>query len=415
MNYAVVNNANKELDAVSLKTIAQSNHLNWLTQVRGVAAIYVLCHHAVRQVIVAGEHAHDPFYRLIQLLTSYGHYAVDVFIVLSGYCLMLPLIKKGVFGSSINFYIRRAVRIILPYYGALALTLILIYFFGTGLQESTWAKHSLPVSFESVWKHLLLIHQWFPHTQNNINGAFWSVGVEFQIYLFFPLFYYAGHKIGFLNTFYMITVVAYALWGITYYFNIFNPSENGVSIYYCVLFFMGVMAARYAHQENKIYPALLLTKYPRVTMLLAVSGIIGLAGLSFIISYINPVLTIPLQIQSFFVGLFVAVLFFLKGCNSIEFTYLNHSATLKCLERVGVLGFSVYLLHDPVVSIVWSYLVLPTQLPFYWLQAVVEIVLGLIISIGVASVFYKYIELPCHQLSKTLAGVFTINPMRFTQ
>jgi len=195
----------------------------------------------------------------------------------------------------------------------------------------------------------------------------------------------------------------------TYYVNIFNPSENGTSIYYCALFYMGVMSAHYAHQENKVYPALLLTKHPRVTMLLAVGGIVGLAGLSFVISYINPSLTLPLQIQSFFIGLFVAVLFYLKGCKKIDFTYFNHTATLKCFEWVGVIGFSVYLLHDPVIAIVWSYLVLPMHLPYYWLQAVIEIVLGLIISIGVAFIFYKYVELPCHRLSKSLGKVLAGN------
>ena len=379
---------------------------------RGAASIYVLLHHAVRQVTIVGEHANDPLYRLIQLLTSYGHYAVDIFIVLSGYCLMLPLLAKSSFGSSLNFYLRRAVRIILPYYAALALTLILIYFVGSGLQTSEWAKHALPINSDSIWKHLLLIHQWYPNTQNNINGAFWSVGVEFQIYLLFPLFYYAGKKFGFLKTLFNITVVSYALWGVTNYFDVLNPSENGTSIYYCALFFMGVVAAHYANQQNKTEPILLwIDKYPKAIMLLAFAGIAGLAAFSFTIEYIKLGFSFPLQVQSLFVGLLVAVLFYLKGSNSINFIYFNYSALMRFLEWMGMIGFSVYLLHDPIIAIVWTYIVLPMQLPYYWLQAVVQMVVGLLVSIGIAFVFYRYVELPCHQLSKALGKIKIKNPV----
>jgi peptidoglycan/LPS O-acetylase OafA/YrhL len=385
---------------------AKTTHSSWLTQLRGAASIYVLLHHAVRQVTIVGEHANDPLYRLIQLLTSYGHYAVDIFIVLSGYCLMLPLLAKSSFGSSLNFYLRRAVRIILPYYAALALTLILIYFVGSGLQTSEWAKHALPINSDSIWKHMLLIHQWFPNTQNNINGAFWSVGVEFQIYLLFPLFYYAGKKFGFFKTLFFITVVSYALWGVTNYFDVLNPSENGTSIYYCALFFMGVVAAHYANQQNNTEPILLwIDKYPKAIMLLAFAGIVGLAAFSFTIGYIKLGFSFPLQVQSLFVGLLVAVLFYLKGSNSINFIYFNYSALMRFLEWMGMIGFSVYLLHDPIIAIVWTYIVLPMQLPYYWLQAVVQMVVGLLVSIGIAFVFYRYVELPCHQLSKALGKI----------
>ena len=86
------------------QSVSNSSHPTWLDQIREFAALYVVCHHAVRQVIITGNHAHDPLYRFLQLATGFGHYAVDVFIVLSGYCLILPLIKKQHFGSILNFY-----------------------------------------------------------------------------------------------------------------------------------------------------------------------------------------------------------------------------------------------------------------------------------------------------------------------
>lgn len=66
-----------------MQSIQKYEHFGWLNAIRGVAALYVVCHHAVMQVTIVGDHANDLFYRILQLLTIYGHYAVDIFIVLS--------------------------------------------------------------------------------------------------------------------------------------------------------------------------------------------------------------------------------------------------------------------------------------------------------------------------------------------
>ncbi len=387
---------------VNSQSVSSYSHLSWLDQIRGCAALYVVCHHAVRQVIIIGNHAHDPFYRFLQLATGFGHYAVDIFIVLSGYCLMLPLIRKQHFGSILNFYIRRSARIVLPYYGALFLTLICIYFLMGEMQDSVWADSALPVTFESVWKHLLLIHQWFPSDATKINGAFWSIGVEYQIYFLFPLFYFLARKIGFVRTFFIITIISYTLWTICFYFDIFNAGENGASIYYCSLFFMGAAAAQFANQQNKTQAILFIDKHSKTVMLVAFAGIGAIALVSSLIGHFNLSISIPLQIQSFFVGLFVAVLFYLKGKNKFQLNYFNNLFITKFLEWVGSIGFSLYLLHDPILAMVWSYIVVPMNLPFYWLQAIVELSLGLIASLSIAVIFYKFVEFPCHKLSKSL-------------
>ena len=395
-------NNDKLSGLLNSQSVSNSSHLTWLDQTRGFAALYVVCHHAVRQVIITGNHAHDPLYRFLQLATGFGHYAVDIFIVLSGYCLMLPLIKKQHFGSVSNFFVRRTARIVLPYYGALFLTLFFIYFLMGEMQGSVWAESALPVTFESVWKHLLLIHQWFPSDATNINGAFWSIGVEYQIYFLFPLFYYLARKIGFVRTFFIITIFSYTLWAICFYFDIFNAGENGASIYYCSLFFMGAAAAQFANQQNKTQAILFTDKHSKIIMLLAFAGIGTIAFISYVIGHFNLSVSIPLQIQSFFVGLFVAVLFYLKGKNKFQMKFFNNLFIKKFLAWAGSIGFSLYLLHDPILAMVWSYIVAPMNLPFYWLQAIIELTLGLMASLSLAVIFYKFVELPCHKLSKSL-------------
>lgn len=386
--------------------IKKTTHLGWLDAIRGSAALYVVCHHAVMQVVVIGDHANDPFYRLLQLLTSYGHYAVDVFIVLSGYSLMLPIIAKQQFGDIWIFYLRRTLRIVLPYFSALIFTLIIIYFWLGVNDASHWAEVSLPLTKDSIFKHILLIHQWFPDAANKINPAFWSVGVEYQIYFLFPIFYLLARAIGFVKAFVVITVTSYVLWAICYYFDILNPGPNGASLYYCSLFFMGMLAAQFTSQTQKttnfVWHKAVDTHALKIAVLACV-GILIIAVLSFVVSRSDYSFYFPLQVQSFFVGLLFAILLYLKGSNKIfKQSALLPPIFLHSLKWTGTIGFSIYLIHDPIIALVWKYVVIPLSLPFYWLQALTELVLGVIATVFVAVLFYKLIELPCHRLSKSI-------------
>lgn len=389
-----------------MQNIKKYVHVGWLDAIRGAAALYVVFHHAVMQVVVIGDHAHDPIYRILQLLTIYGHYAVDVFIVLSGYCLMLPVVAKSEFGSLRQFYLRRTIRIVLPYLAALILSLLLIYLLIGEQDGSHWAKTSLPVSFDNFIKHALLIHQWFPESANKINPAFWSVGVEYQIYFLFPIFYYLAIKIGFIVSLVLITLISYSLWGLSFYLNVFNPSATGTSLYYCALFFMGMTAAEFSQNNKATAQKKWLEKADvnaRLLAILSLAGLLIVAIAGYITEHFLPEIFFPLQIQSFFIGLFFSILLYLKCKNKWNgMVFFKNTFIQSRLEWIGSIGFSVYLLHDPILAAVWKHFVQPMNLRFYWLQTIAELIIGLSITIIIAMIFYRWIELPCHQLSKTI-------------
>lgn len=69
-------------------------HLTVLDGIRGVAALYVVLHHAYYSVVgESGGMTLPAATRWATVWLTPGHYAVVVFIVLSGYCLMLPLVR----------------------------------------------------------------------------------------------------------------------------------------------------------------------------------------------------------------------------------------------------------------------------------------------------------------------------------
>ena len=94
--------------------------LAFLDGLRGLSALYVTVFHI-------GLPAGLPPPLIFALGWSrFGHSVVGIFIVLSGYSLMLPVArsKNGQFRGGVwNYLKRRAFRILPPYYAALALSI----------------------------------------------------------------------------------------------------------------------------------------------------------------------------------------------------------------------------------------------------------------------------------------------------
>jgi peptidoglycan/LPS O-acetylase OafA/YrhL len=131
--------------------------------------------------------------RVLRRAFAFGHEAVAIFIVLSGYCLMLPVVRTQAQTLTValpRFIARRATRILPPYFVTVAFSLALIATVpalskgGTG---TIW-DDSLPgLQLGPIVSHLLLLHNWVPAWAVQINGPLWSVATEWQIYFFFPL------------------------------------------------------------------------------------------------------------------------------------------------------------------------------------------------------------------------------------
>ena len=161
--------------------------LEYLDGLRALAALYVVLFHAG---LGFSPRELPAWARNVQRVLSFGHDAVAVFIVLSGYCLMLPVARaEGRMSRGVASYFgRRAWRILPPYFATLALTLLLLSCFPL-LQTHTktiWDDSFPAFGFAPIASHLLLIHNWFPAWAQTINGPLWSVATEWQIYFFFP-------------------------------------------------------------------------------------------------------------------------------------------------------------------------------------------------------------------------------------
>ncbi|MBO3458017.1 acyltransferase [Aetokthonos hydrillicola Thurmond2011] len=243
-------------------------HLSYLDGLRGVASLFVLFFHLIQH-----QEGNLPVWiTLPHKVLRYGFLGVPVFIVLSGYCLMLPVVRSQtgyIRGTLLDYFKRRARRIIPTYYASLIFCLLIalsIYvlekFTNFQWHDLPWDWVSTKFSLIDVILHFLLIHNLGLGTQAySISIPFWSVAVEWQIYFLFPLLLLPlWRRWGWLSVFGAAFVIGLAP------IYLFNGAMKDTSFIFLVSFSIGMLAAEigFSNQPHflsvkKSYPWAFLT------------------------------------------------------------------------------------------------------------------------------------------------------------
>lgn len=165
--------------------------MDFVDGIRGVSATYVVFHHLWQFAIADPRRPPPSWFRIVNVF-EFGALGVAVFVVVSGYCLMLPVVSSGDLrlpGGLSGFATRRTLRIIPPYYAALVLSLIVLGLFRElRVPSGTPQDITLPTfTWSKSLSHLLLIHNWSKAWRWGFNPPHWTVALEFQIYFVFAL------------------------------------------------------------------------------------------------------------------------------------------------------------------------------------------------------------------------------------
>jgi peptidoglycan/LPS O-acetylase OafA/YrhL len=157
------------------------SRLRGIDALRGAAALGVVFYHAVEQ----GDKAlpNNLFQypaRVVQFASSFGYIGVFLFFVISGFCIHLQWARAKAadvepdirFGT---FWKRRIRRLYPPYIITLLLFLL--------LTASTVGIDVTRFFIYDLGMHVLMLHNLDPHTCYTINGVFWTLAVEEQLYL----------------------------------------------------------------------------------------------------------------------------------------------------------------------------------------------------------------------------------------
>jgi peptidoglycan/LPS O-acetylase OafA/YrhL len=245
---------------------------------------------------------------------------------------MLPTLDKGFHLSrGIGPFIqRRAWRILPPYYFALILSIAIDLPINHKMSGPGWDL-VLPVTRENILSHVLLFHNFIWADMYKINGAFWSIPVEWQIYFVFPLLLLGWRKIGPLAA----TVAALA---------VSVPVEHLLNLHAGIaptLHFIGLFALGMA-------AAYIVTtaRYPNAPWRLISLILASILGVTFYTA-VNQIVS-DVVFGALMAAVLVVVFFHPEG-------WLHRGLTWKPLVSVGLFSYSLYLVHAPIMESMWVY------------------------------------------------------------
>lgn len=324
-----------------------AQRLEYLDGLRAVASVYVVLFHA--GLGFAQPDATDSLARNVQRALSFGHDAVAVFIVLSGYCLMLPVARAdGEMRRGIrSYFARRAFRILPPYFAALLGSLLLIALVPI-LETPTktiWDDTSPAFEPGAVVSHLLIVHNLFPAFVHRINGPLWSVATEWQIYILFPFVLLpvwrrggalAACGVGFL-------LGALVCW-------VAPRTADAANAWYVGLFGMGMAAAGIGF-ATRTTERTLRERVPWGVVTLLLLVVVGAGVTVFIKRWF-----VYMPYSDSLVGLTTACALCYLTRTSLNEAARARSLTLRFLESaplklLGRFSYSLYLTHLPLVAL----------------------------------------------------------------
>ena len=161
-----------------------------LDGIRAISTLLIFFHHLWQQNWIGFGIKTGPDSYLFNLWDwqKFGFIAIDIFFVLSGFCLFYPVARE-MFGETPHktslktFYLKRARRI-WPSYCILLLVMLIFPIFSYG------ANNSDPSLGNTAWhygSHLLFIHNFWKDTLGTTISTAWTMPIEVQFYLLFPL------------------------------------------------------------------------------------------------------------------------------------------------------------------------------------------------------------------------------------
>ena len=155
--------------------------LRGIDALRGAAALGVVLYHAVEQgdKVLPNNFFQYPI-RLVQFASSFGYVGVFLFFVISGFCIHLQWARAKAAGvePDIRFgrFWRRRIRRLYPPYIITLLLFLLLIAWTVGIDVTHFFVYDLGM-------HLLMLHNLDPNTCYTINGVFWTLAIEEQLYL----------------------------------------------------------------------------------------------------------------------------------------------------------------------------------------------------------------------------------------
>lgn len=263
---------------------------------------------------------------------NYGSYGVELFLVISGFLIHYNYLIRGAGRLNLNHYFsRRFWRIYPPY--------ILVLFFFAFLNKERSAYHLFTeTGRESLLCHLLMVHNLYRDNAIifGINSSFWSIALEIQLYLIYPIFLILRRKIGVYKLCFTLFIVhVLALIGIYIWRSGFPHSLAEVTFvgHFWIIWGLGAMVAEAWFARQKIFKISWTGWF--ILFLIFMSSQIFLLFFVYAGSIMSAILWAAL----------IELCLYQPLRLNVFFRYVK-----SFLIPVGLCSYSIYLIHQPLIE-----------------------------------------------------------------
>lgn len=314
---------------------------------------------------------------------SHGFFGVDIFFVISGYLITKILIENKF--DFKDFYERRVRRIVPNYFFILFISSIIIYQFNPDIYTLREFSKSSYFSISFLSNYFFMANDYF---QQNISRPFlhtWSLSIEEQFYIFYPLFLFFFKNIsrnlkislflilitlniilvnsgGNLKLNYPFFEENFLFFSNSVFFNFYSPlSRLWEFLFGALAYFI------YLKKKNNLHSNFIL-----------------------IVSYLSIFYSLTFQSEFLF---YPNIFSLLPVCSTFLIIVLENNRTFtfkiisnKVLTYIGLRSFSLYLWHLPIYEI-YGYLGLDTSNYIIYLFYITNILV-------LSEVTFKLVEKP---------------------
>ncbi|MEY4418566.1 MAG: hypothetical protein RIQ88_1004, partial [Actinomycetota bacterium] len=357
------------LTLMTNNSLPQSDHLRGIDSLRALAVVAVILYHL--------DHSYLPG----------GFVGVDIFFAISGFVITKSLMErkpKGVISFFTGFYRRRILRIAPALFVYLAIVLTLSSYFipKTFLSQSIYQTGTWAIFGASNIQLVLSSDGYFAERMDyNPFLHTWSLGVEEQFYLFYPLILclLVFASISAKKALIRISIIALSLLTTaSLVISIWQTQSQPLQAFYLLpsrfweLALGALLYLLVAKRERQ------LARNTRTTLSVIATALL-LAGLLFANLNNFPFFwAVPAVLAS--------VLFmFLASSSQVAETKLSKIFTSRPIVYLGKISYSLYLWHWGVFVLMrWT-----VGITLWWQQ-----LLGLALTLIISSLSYKFIETP---------------------
>jgi peptidoglycan/LPS O-acetylase OafA/YrhL len=361
---------------------------NYIEGLRALACLTVVLNHAVAEAFpVLYRVEIPPMLAFLKLWFAFGHHAVTAFIVVSGFCLGLPLAggdftKPFAFGQ---FMARRIARIIPPYYAALIISILVcftMFKYPAGMHFD-FSSHPRPTDIAA---HFLLIQNVFGTGQ--INYSLWSIATELHIYLLFPLLVTLVRKrYGWL----IAAGIAVSAYVISYLAT--DSRLDRAAVHFVGAFICGMGASWVTKSGHQVAMRLrTFAGWPFICI-----GGLGTVVLWTKVLPFERYQAVQLQQDAVVMIAISALLLACVNTKSLFRTVLEWQPFVWIGER----SYSLYLLHVPIQAALLKVAISTMNLT-HTERLVFSLTVGVGILVGITWIFHRVVEIPAMALSRGL-------------